>query len=488
MYIGVDFGTSFSQSAVFYNNNAFPLVSAGVYGVPSLFYYDNDTLAQAGEYAAEAAQGIYAKNLVRDVKMRLNETFVLDGKTFSSKEIVKSIYKEVIEQAQTSGSHSINNFKIDGIVISHPAKFSMQEINLLTEASKNCISGQTIRVLGTIKEPAAAALSYYHANPQPDGTNVLVYDLGGGTCDLAIVTADKRDMSEFKVVDSDMIKIGGRNWDELLIDYAIEKINAQAGRDLDIKNNAEYLDEVRKRVQAAKITLSSKEEATMRINIDYDRYDVKITRDRFEELTVELLEATLDKLEEVYNRNPSVIGSIKEIICVGGSSNMTQVKNGIETRFPNCTVKIYKPEYAVCTGTSIYASKIIDGFDFVPFSYGIRGRTAVDSNTYAVKNIIAKGERYPVSHESNSFMIPKGTKEVCLAVYESESTDNVYFCNNTVNEKIIGHISLKLPSRAAEDERISCTLTINSLDNIELEAHDENGATVTSKFALKNKA
>lgn len=484
MYIGVDFGTSFSQAAVFYNNNPLPLVSAGVYGVPSLFYYDSEVKELTGEYAHDASQGAYAKNLVRDVKMRLNESFILDGKAFMPKDIIKAIYKEVIEQGQIAGEQSISDFKIDGIVISHPAKFSMQEISILTNAAKNCISGQPLNVLGTIKEPVAAALSYYHDNPQPDGTNILVYDLGGGTCDLAIVTADKREAAQFKVLDSDMIKIGGRNWDELLIDYAINKINAQARRDLDIRNNEEYLDEVRKRAQAAKITLSKREDATMRINIGYERYDVKITRDQFEALTVELLENTIDKLEEIYRRNPDIMGSVKEIICVGGSSNMKQVKNGIEARFPNCTVKIYKPEYAVCTGASIYASKMISILDFVPFSYGIRGKTAAFSNDYAVKNIITKCERYPVSHESRGFIIPKGSKEVKIAVYESESTEGVYSCNSRENETLIGHIILKLSREAVSDERITCVLTINSLDTIELEAHDERGAYVTAKFSL----
>ena len=163
---------------------------------------------------------------------------------------------------------------------------------------------------------------------------------------------------------------------------------------------------------------------------------------------------------------------------------MKQVKNGIEARFPNCTVKIYKPEYAVCTGASIYASKMISILDFVPFSYGIRGKTAAFSNDYAVKNIITKGERYPVSHESRGFIIPKGSKEVKIAVYESESTEGVYSCNSRENETLIGHIILKLSREAVSDERITCVLTINSLDTIELEAHDERGAYVTAKFSL----
>lgn len=485
MYIGVDLGTSFSQSAIFHNGHTLPLVSAGMYGIPSVFYYDSDQSEQVGIFAEEAAQGVYAQNLVRDVKMRLKESFTLDGKKFSSSDIIKSIYRAVIEQADSSGQANVPGFTIDGMVISHPAKFTMQEINLLCEAAKNCIGAENpIKILGTIKEPAAAALSYYHTSPQPDGTNILVFDLGGGTCDLAIVTVDKRDPAEFKVVDSDMVKVGGRDWDNVLVDYAIEKINAKAGKDLGLRNNQAYLEEIRKRVSNAKIALSNRSEATMRINIGFDRYDIKITRDQFEELTIDLLEKTLDKLEEIYNRNPSVVGSIKEIICVGGSSNMPQVKNGIEGRFPQCNVKLFKPEYAVCSGTAIYANRIINGFDFVPFSYGIRGRRGVNSTQLAIRNIITKGARYPITCESSGFMITKGTKGVRLAVYESECADEVFPYNSAKNEKLIGHICLDLPKEAQDNEIISCKLSINALHTIELEAHDETGARVSAKFNL----
>ena len=72
MYIGIDFGTSFSQVAVDNNNNVLPLVSAGVYGVPSVFYYDSASGEIVGDEAEDLAQGINAKNIVREVKMKLD--------------------------------------------------------------------------------------------------------------------------------------------------------------------------------------------------------------------------------------------------------------------------------------------------------------------------------------------------------------------------------------------------------------------------------
>ncbi len=99
MYIGVDFGTVFSQTAVFHNQNSLRLLSSGTYGTPSLFYYDSVQNVIVGEEADDAAQGIFADNIVRDVKMKMGQRFDLDGRTFLAEDIIKSIYKEVLEHA-----------------------------------------------------------------------------------------------------------------------------------------------------------------------------------------------------------------------------------------------------------------------------------------------------------------------------------------------------------------------------------------------------
>ena len=131
MYIGIDFGTSFSQVAVDNNNNVLPLVSAGVYGVPSVFYYDSASGEIVGDEAEDLAQGINAKNIVREVKMKLDQSFTLDDRVFSAKEIVRKIYRATVEYAQDEGEKNIMDFKVDGIVITHPAKFNMKEVNAL---------------------------------------------------------------------------------------------------------------------------------------------------------------------------------------------------------------------------------------------------------------------------------------------------------------------------------------------------------------------
>lgn len=484
MYIGVDFGTSFSQTSAFINGNSQLLIKRGAYGTPSVFYYDDIESELVGEAVEE--RGIYtsADNLVRDVKMKLDQTFNLDGKTYTAQDIVEKIYKEIITQAEMQGNQNIANFKIDGVVISHPAKFSMKEIGILADAVKNCIDpNNPIKVVGTIKEPVAAALTYYHADPQPDGTNILVFDLGGGTCDMAIVTSDKKDPAQFFVVDSDMEAVGGRDWDKALVEYVADKVNEE-NKGGDVRTNADYMEVIRAASVKAKHDLTKKQDATIRINFRSEQHNIKISRETFDSITVHLLERVLDKLDELFEKHANIAQTIKSVICVGGSSQMPQIKNGIKGRFPLCDVKLYEPEYAVVNGAAIFADRMISGFDFVPFSYGVRGRAQDALDKHVVKNIIRKGDRFPITCETDGLSIPAGQFGAKLAVYESECADEIYPCDGTKNEKLVGYIQLDSKEPVKRNERITCKLTINSLHTIEIEAHSETISDVTASFKL----
>ncbi|MBR2024222.1 MAG: hypothetical protein IKA02_00260, partial [Clostridia bacterium] len=226
MYLGVDFGTSYCQVAYRHNGVVRVLDKPGQYGVDSVFYYDKESAEEKkSEYIKRLKKEIsenarknnvdkteeeiekevndivdklekwcfgivgktaYSKvgfdnefhNLVREVKLLVkdNASFELDGKTFTAEEIIKAIYREVIfVYAKERGENEIPDFTIDGIVLTHPAGFEMPEVNTLCSAAKQCgcAEGKKLNVIGTIKEPVAAALSYYDANKNlPDGTGI----------------------------------------------------------------------------------------------------------------------------------------------------------------------------------------------------------------------------------------------------------------------------------------------------------------------------
>ena len=175
MYLGIDFGTSFSQISTIHHGQPILLLNPGEYGIPSAFYYDKENDILVGQEALDAGQGSSAKNLVLDVKMKLinQNTYVLDGRTFTSEEIITEILKYLIRKATLNAKKHFIDPKIDGYVISIPAKFGIQERTVIKNAVVKAVGSQ-VEVKYIIKEPVSAAISYFK-DTLADNQNVLVF-------------------------------------------------------------------------------------------------------------------------------------------------------------------------------------------------------------------------------------------------------------------------------------------------------------------------
>lgn len=504
--IGIDFGTSFSQVAIKNNGVVSRICDAGNYGVPSLFFYSAAEGELVGKRAKDQAT-FEPENLVKEVKMSLNDKFTLDAKEYSAKEIVSKIYGALVSKANERGPVQIVDFNLGGIVITHPAEFKMPEVNLLKDAAENCLgaSADPIKVVGTIKEPVAAALTYFEnaKDKIQDGDGVMVFDLGGGTCDIALVVADKNQDAEFDVKDVGMLRIGGRDWDKALFDYVAEKIEEMTDGERVIVGNPEFENEVYEEVNEVKHTLTLSDSAFFRPRMTYHpaiAKGIKITRGAFEELTESLLNQTMDLLHEVYERNKDTV-NIKHIICVGGSSNMPMVERTISAQFPDCEVKIHEPEYAVVSGAAIYASKLEEMYvfdtseeniipdpsqfiqDILPFSYGVR---CLKNGKPVVKTILKRGSKFPVIEKCSEFKISNDSKSIQVEVYETSQTEDVFDFDDTVAE-LVGTIKLVSNDNISTTERIECELIMNDLSTISINiAHDKKDTT-TATFDLVNK-
>lgn len=286
MYLGIDFGTSFSQISTLYLGQPLLLLNPGEYGIPSEFYYDRDCGILIGQDALDAGQGDAAACLVSEVKMAIlsGKSYTLDGRTFTAREIVREIYKALVTKAvQVARKRSVDT-DIEGVVISVPAKFGMQERNLIAQAAKECMDGVKLPVAAVIKEPVAAAISYYSTNLEND-RHVLVYDLGGGTCDVALVRADDSVAEHYTVVDSDMVRLGGRNWDEALIGYLTQIIEHKSG--VRIRGSVGYEQKLRRAAVAVKHDLSdpARTSAIARVELNGRIFTAPVSRNVFDEIT-----------------------------------------------------------------------------------------------------------------------------------------------------------------------------------------------------------
>ena len=488
MFLGIDFGTSFSQVSTMYLGQPLLLLNPGEYGIPSEFYYDADCGVLIGQDALDAGQGNAAANLVSEVKMAIlsGKSFTLDGRTFTAKEIVKEIYKAlVIKAVQVAKKRSITT-AIEGVVISVPAKFGIQERYLIAEAAKDCLGSQKLPIRAIIKEPVAAAIAYYSTELE-NNRHLLVYDLGGGTCDVALVRSDASLAEHYTVVDSDMVRLGGRDWDEELVKYITQIIESKSG--VRIRGNVGFEEKIRRTAISVKHDLSdpSKARSIARVELNGRIYTTPVSRTVFDEITSHLLRQTFDCLQDVYDRNaPSC--QIDEIICVGGSSNMLQVEEGLLKRFPQCRIRLYEPEHAVVNGAAIYANmpQKENLVDVASFSYGTDSNThyGFSDNREIVSNIIIRGTKLPAARSKTYRPSKERQQAVVFNIFESEYQDES-FDFSSPDKRFVGTVRLVLPPDSPKSLVLTCRLRLNTEGMLDVEASEPSGKKVNAVFNIR---
>lgn len=488
MKIGIDFGTSFSLPAVTYLDTNIVLLPSGKYGIPSVFYYDEWEGVLVGEDAENAGQGEEAKNLKREIKLELNTNFVADGRTFSAKQIVGYILNNVKENALAAAKAKLINEDIEGVVISVPAAFSHNEKEFIKQAAEISVSqgGPGLNVLGFIKEPVAAALAYFKTS-LADKTRILIYDLGGGTCDVAIVEANSAINEKYTVVDSDMKRIGGKDWDARLEDYICKEVEKQCG--LSMSNNPGYKEKIKRAAINVKHSLSEKigegyrDRVRARVEVNGKSYNVPINKELFNELTTDLLNQTLQMASELVYKNNA--NPVDKIVCVGGSSNMPQVMEGIKRTFPGKDIQIYEPEKAIAIGAGIYA-QFCDGkdlflSDIASFSYGTDCYAASNKDNKIIVNLIKRGDRLPNSC-SHGFSIRQASDKMYFRIYESSIGDAEYPFEKANKSFMTVILEFGETKPAGYSATLYMTLTPDGI--IEINADDRNGHTVKTTKQL----
>lgn len=261
------------------------------------------------------------------------------------------------EELKAKSMHAIYD-----IVFTFPAAFSDNSA-LLEMMQKSIekieIDGNKINVLGRLPEPAAVAIDYLHymQNIAPkeiriskNEFTVLVYDLGHGTFDTAVVTARSDGTPYILHSKAGLPEVGGKNFDEVLYQEILNILNEQYGY---IPSNEIERDNIRQEAKKAKIELTDNEICSLSIVNDDDYCDIEITRERFEELTEHLLLQTLELVQRVLDESLSAGIKIDCIVLSGGASQMPMVMNSlkelVEEKYP---IVLYRPSEAVSFGAA----------------------------------------------------------------------------------------------------------------------------------------
>ena len=477
MRLGIDFGTCFSMPALFHNGHAVILLPPAVYGIPSLFYYDEWEGILTGSAAEKAGQGTDAVHLKRAVKLSLASSFLTDGKTFSGREMAAAILADVVQQARKTAETKLIKEPIEGAVISVPAAFTQVEKQILRQAAETPVSkgGPGLTVLGFIKEPVAAALSYYK-DTMEDTSRILVYDLGGGTFDIAIVEADSALREKFTVIDSATLRIGGNDWDACIERYLADQLEAQCG--IQVTNDAGLMEKIHREANSVKHAFSesyggvSRERVRARIEVNGRNHTIPLTSVLFDELTIDLFRKTVEATRQLLDANKD--RPVHEIICVGGSTNMPQVQNGLRAEFPDKTVRFYEPENAVASGAAIYAQycdakeQVLS--DIAAFSYGTDCYPDYENDPYTrvVANLIRKGDRLPITRTDRFRTALNNQRHMYFDIFESDTDDKEYPFDS--RQRAILSAELELPEGLPKGTRCVLEMTLNTDGLLEITA------------------
>lgn len=368
--IGIDLGTTNSCVAVMEGGQ--PVVIANAEGArvtPSIVAFKKDGERLIGQVAKRQAITNPDRTIMSIKRhMGTNYKVKIDDKEFTPQEISAMILQKLKQDAEAYLGE-----KVEQAVITVPAYFTDAQRQATKDAGK--IAG--LEVLRIINEPTAAALAY--GMDKEEDQIILVFDLGGGTFDVSILELGDG-VFEVKATSGNN-RLGGDDFDEKIIKYMAEEFKKEHGIDLTADKMA--LQRLKEAAEKAKIELSSV--TTTNINLPFitataegpKHLDVTLTRAKFNELTADLVEATMVPTRNALSDAGLEPKDIDRVILVGGSTRIPAVQEAIKNLTGKEPHKGVNPDEVVALGAAIQAGvlagevKDVLLLDVTPLSLGI---------------------------------------------------------------------------------------------------------------------
>ncbi len=458
--IGIDLGTTYSCAAIWKNNAAeiIPNHETGDRITPSVVSF-----SEKDRLIGQAAKNQITKNYTNTIydSKRLigrkfdDETVQKDMKLWpfkvekdpnSNRPLIVVKHKNQIEKYPPEVISSMILGKIKNIseeflgkkitkaIITVPAYFNESQREATRDAGK--IAG--LNVLKIINEPTAAALAYgINDDKKKKKKNLFIFDLGGGTFDVSIVTMED---SKYEVkATNGNTHLGGEDFDNLLIKYCIEEFKNNSG--VDITNNQKALRRLKIYCEKAKRDLSSSNQVDLDIDAlaEGEDFTTTITRANFEHICQEMFDKCIPPMEEALKDANLTKKDIDDVILVGGSTRIPKIQEMVKQFFDrNELCKSIHPDEAVAYGAAVQATlyndkeeeKKIQIFDINPLSLGVNLK-GDRMNFY-----ILKGMKIPTKVQKVQKTARDNQQTIAFKIYQGERQfckDNTYLGEIRIN-------------------------------------------------------
>ena len=370
--IGIDLGTTNSCVAVMEGGEPTVILNPeGNRTTPSVVSFTKEGERRVGQVAKRQA----VANPLRTItsikrKMGTSETVEIDGKKYSPQEISAMILSKLKSDAE-----AYLGGKVTQAVITVPAYFSDSQRQATKDAGR--IAG--LEVLRIINEPTAAALAYGLDKAENKNQKVLIYDLGGGTFDVSILEIGD---GVFEVLATNgNTHLGGDDFDQALINYVVSEFKKDSG--VDLSGDKVALQRIKEAAEKAKIELSGVTKTS--INLPYIsanaegplHIDMDITKAKFDDLTANLVEATIVPTKKAMQDAGLSFSDISKVILVGGSTRIPAVVDAVRKLSGKEPYKGINPDECVAIGAAIQAGVLAGDvkdvllLDVTPLSLGI---------------------------------------------------------------------------------------------------------------------